>query len=248
VGTIEWEPWQDHPLGNVNASLWTLWAEIICYVVLALSPVRWLGRTLAVTAVVLVALSFQPELQFRLTVLAGPSLAFVSGAALATGRRHVPLVGIHAAACLVVAVVAFGTLAGMILAPLAIAYVAVWAATVVPLRTRVDLSYGTYLLAFPVTQILLETGMPGPWPLLALTMALTLGLAAVSWFLIERPGMAYGSRVAPILESAAATQGPSWTGRAPQVPMEEPSSTAGDWLARPQVDGTFDGQWDRSRR
>jgi peptidoglycan/LPS O-acetylase OafA/YrhL len=215
VGTIEWGPWEDHAYANVNASLWTLWAEIACYVLLALSPVRWLGRTMAVTAVALVALSFLPELQFRLTVLAGPSLAFVSGAALATWRRQVPLVGLYAVACLLAAVAAFGTLAGMLLAPIAVGYVAVWAAATAPFRSRTDLSYGTYLLAFPVTQILLESGMPGPWPLLAATMALTLALAAVSWFAIERPSLVYGARLAPTLERAvaAATRRLTWGAR-----------------------------------
>ena len=72
-------------------------------------------------------------------------------------------------------------------------------------RSRVDLSYGTYLLAFPITQILLEAGLPGPWPILAATVVLTLPIAAVSWFLVERPMLRV--RVPPrepTLESAPA--------------------------------------------
>ena len=85
----------------------------------------------------------------------------MTGVALARYRMQVPLVGAYALGCLAVSVITFDTLAGVVLAPVAITYTAVWAASAIRYRTRVDLSYGTYLLAFPITQILLEAGLPG---------------------------------------------------------------------------------------
>lgn len=58
-----------------------------------------------------------------------------------------------------------------------------------PIGRRTDLSYGLYLYGFPVGQAIVASGSlqaSGP-ALAAWTLALTLPLAAASWFLIERP-------------------------------------------------------------
>jgi peptidoglycan/LPS O-acetylase OafA/YrhL len=52
-----------------------------------------------------------------------------------------------------------------------------------------DLSYGTYLYAFPVTQGLIALGMRGTLALFVATMAIVIPIAAASWFLLEKPAL-----------------------------------------------------------
>uniref|UniRef100_UPI00262D3A8A acyltransferase family protein n=1 Tax=Ferrovum sp. TaxID=2609467 RepID=UPI00262D3A8A len=52
-----------------------------------------------------------------------------------------------------------------------------------------DLSYGTYLLHFPIIQLFIHLGLyrMKPWLSLTATLATVLAAALVSWHLIERP-------------------------------------------------------------
>src|SRR5437879_1341748 len=60
--------------------------------------------------------------------------------------------------------------------------------TGLPLRWKRDLSYGTYLYAFPVQQILESGRLPiGQLPFFGIAIAITLGLAWFSWTAVERP-------------------------------------------------------------
>ncbi len=54
---------------------------------------------------------------------------------------------------------------------------------------RFDVSYGLYLYAFPVQQVIVQAagGSMPPLQLFAASLALTLVLATLSWFLVERP-------------------------------------------------------------
>lgn len=75
---------------------------------------------------------------------------------------------------------------------LAFAYLVMWLATELPATrfdARGDFSYGIYIYAFPVEQVLsawefYRVGLAG---YLAVAMAATMALAVASWFLIERP-------------------------------------------------------------
>jgi peptidoglycan/LPS O-acetylase OafA/YrhL len=56
---------------------------------------------------------------------------------------------------------------------------------------RVDLSYGVYIYAFPVQQILTLYGFSryGLFPYIAVTTCIASTLAVISWFCIERPSL-----------------------------------------------------------
>jgi len=54
-----------------------------------------------------------------------------------------------------------------------------------------DLSYGTYLLAFPVQEILADLGIREFAPHAILTAIIVLPLAALSWRLVERPALRF---------------------------------------------------------
>ncbi|QIL78848.1 acyltransferase [Diaphorobacter sp. HDW4A] len=59
-------------------------------------------------------------------------------------------------------------------------------------RPRADLSYGTYIYAFPIQQGVTQISLVQGWSLevcVALSLVLTLVLAALSWFCIEKPAL-----------------------------------------------------------
>jgi peptidoglycan/LPS O-acetylase OafA/YrhL len=58
------------------------------------------------------------------------------------------------------------------------------------LALRHDFSFGTYLYGWPVQQALVQlVPAAGALWLLAPSLAITLGVAALSWFLVERPAL-----------------------------------------------------------
>jgi peptidoglycan/LPS O-acetylase OafA/YrhL len=55
---------------------------------------------------------------------------------------------------------------------------------------RVDLSYGVYLYAWPIQQLLIQADRSiNPWLLAVVTTLLACGMAWLSWTLVERPAM-----------------------------------------------------------
>ena len=59
----------------------------------------------------------------------------------------------------------------------------------------IDLSYGTYLFAWPVQQLVAMWELArGPWAFVVVSGVITLVLAAASWFLVEAPTMRRWSR------------------------------------------------------
>lgn len=79
---------------------------------------------------------------------------------------------------------------------LALAYVVLWIAGSAPhwyraLGWKADYSYGIYIYAFPVQQLLADVGLHlvGHWVFVVVTLAVVIALAMVSWHMIERPMM-----------------------------------------------------------
>jgi peptidoglycan/LPS O-acetylase OafA/YrhL len=59
-----------------------------------------------------------------------------------------------------------------------------------------DYSYGTYVIAFPIQQLLVwRLAIADPLLLFAATMAVTLPLAALSWHFVEKPALAMKGRL-----------------------------------------------------
>jgi peptidoglycan/LPS O-acetylase OafA/YrhL len=75
---------------------------------------------------------------------------------------------------------------------LATAYFALWFCYVprVPAIPReLDLSYGTYLWAFPMQQLLVMHGVNDPLRLAACAIPIALTLGAISWLTVEEPAL-----------------------------------------------------------
>ncbi|MGP3535731.1 acyltransferase family protein [Microbacterium sp. RD1] len=198
-GTLEDVPYP----GVWNGSLWTLWYEFLCYLVLGLAasiiPRRLLGRAIIVAVIAL------PLAALGIVALGTPSLAllnaatlggyFAAGAALFIYGDRIPLRGWIAAVAAVLIVATAATSTFRVLAGLPVAYLMMWLGVVLPFP-RVgavnDISYGMYVYAFPVQQllamVLIGSGLPVA-VFVVIAIAATVPFAAASWFLVERPAM-----------------------------------------------------------
>ncbi|WP_313301993.1 hypothetical protein [Diaphorobacter sp.] len=60
------------------------------------------------------------------------------------------------------------------------------------LRPQADLSYGVYIYAFPIQQAVTQWSLANGWSLMAclsLSLVATVGMAAFSWFWVEKPAL-----------------------------------------------------------
>jgi len=190
--------------GVVNGSVWTLRAEVICYAVvllLGLAPrvVQLVGFT-AFGAASIVLVLFGP------VVIAGSSLSAAGGTwvffaigalcrLLLPRRVFRPVI---AAPIVLVWLIVSPLVSGLAypLAWVVISYAVLsfgFASTPVLRRAARfgDLSYGLYLWAFPVQQlVVLFLGVLPFWPNLMLIVLLTGALAFGSWHLLEKRALA----------------------------------------------------------
>jgi peptidoglycan/LPS O-acetylase OafA/YrhL len=201
-----------YPLA-VNGSLWTIPVEIWCYAAAAMIAIVGFGRSAvlytALFAAAIVVHAGFPDKTRELMPSGGygkiPELiaSFFFGAWLFVGRRLIP-VSLPAAG--IVALLAVVSSWVPSIAPachfLGIPYIALVAAYHPRLLWRRylgfgDYSYGTYVLAFPIQQLLIwRFGPLQPPMLFALTMVVTLPLAMLSWHFVEAPALALKSTLA----------------------------------------------------
>lgn len=225
----------DVPYAGVwNASAWTLPHEFLCYIAVGLvySVIRGFRtreRVLAVSAwlglvVLQVALPHTPLESLFLKQFSLLAPLFFGGVVVAACLPKMMLRPLHAAvaglasALLVVLEPRFGA---SLAAPLVTAVLLSIGRTGGPrLIQRHDISYGVYLYAFPVSQVLVGVWDDGwGFPAYVLTVgAVAATLAVASWVLVERPAQVWvKNRVRA--GGASGRHTPSATGleRAPEV-------------------------------
>ncbi len=195
-----------YPL-QVNASLWTLQTEMIAYLAIVVVGVvgglrhRWVAPVIA-AALIVAPHGFVPW-ENDLFVLQ----AFAVGTSLYVWRRHVPWHWAIAAVGLAAWAVAFEGLQ-LLLAVAVIPYATILLAYRGPsalrrLTARGDFSYGLYLWAWPVGQVvaLLFGASATTLVVIAISLPITYALAVMSWKLIEAPALRLKKRyAAPVRE------------------------------------------------
>jgi peptidoglycan/LPS O-acetylase OafA/YrhL len=193
--------------GVWNGSLWTLQYEVLLYIAVAVLGVigllgrRWLfpvafGLMLAWTVLAPCPLDGGTVAE-RIARLAA---MFAAGALMHRFRDIVParwsLVAVSAAIVLLANLLPDYRVIGAI--PLA--YAVIVSGALIRnkrMNLRTDLSYGTYVYACPVQQVLIIAGLGSLNPLVfaIISTAATLPFAAMSWFLVEKPAMKLKSRI-----------------------------------------------------
>jgi peptidoglycan/LPS O-acetylase OafA/YrhL len=206
------EVFPHNPMQDINASLWTLPIEVTCYALLMLLMLVRLGRVwIMLPAAVLVSLAGNVDLREAVGVslplsplmndVAMLAAAFFVGSSLYLLRDRIPLRIPAAAIVLVVALAAGFTPLGNTAAVLLMPYVVLTLGLRVPAvplgaYRGWDLSYGTYVLAFPIQQAVEHfSGTGSPWVITGISLPIVLGLAALSWRFVERPALQLAHRL-----------------------------------------------------
>ena len=201
-----------------DGSLWTLIWEVLCYIAIAaLGVVGLLSRRWVVPLLLALALFWSATLPslsafgenpasaqqtidvesamlYAQATVARFAVMFLAGALLYQLRNVIParwsLVAVSVAIVLASSFMPNYQLIGAI----ALTYAIVVSGALIHnerLRLRTDFSYGMYIYAFPIQQLLIIGGLGVMNPiLLAIIAAIaTVPLAALSWFVVEKPAL-----------------------------------------------------------
>lgn len=191
-----------NPLPAVNGSLWTLANEAACYVLVAVAGLLRLSRPLTfplvLGAVLVLALSVPASARDGVVVdhVLILFLPFALGAAAYVYRRRIPQSALLAVALAITAALARGTPAYPLLYAVAVSYGALWFGfaeipTIKAYNRLGDFSYGIYIYAFPVQQMIVALARPlDPVVLIVASLPPTVLLATLSWHLVESPALA----------------------------------------------------------
>ena len=223
--------------GLWDGPLWTLSWEVLCYIAIAGLGVagvlrrRWFIPA-ALTLAVLWSALLPPwsvfadviEAQHRIDDPATAALLvqaiaarfvvmFLTGALLYQFRNVIPARWSLVALSVVIVLAASLLPNYRLVAAIPLAYAIIVSGALIHnkrLRLRTDLSYGVYIYAWPVQQLLVICGLGilNPFVFAIVSAAVTLPLAAMSWFMVEKPAMSLKSRLMRRSTAPAAERAP----------------------------------------
>jgi peptidoglycan/LPS O-acetylase OafA/YrhL len=189
----------DVPLTGVwNGSLWTLRWEFFCYLgVLAIGMMGLFNKKLVVPSIFVAAVcglilaEVIPLDNYWVTSAVRFGVMFAAGALLqqlapsiTLGWGHITVAGVVLGASMFLPDY-------RVIGAIPLAYVLIGTAALLKaprLNLRNDISYGTYVYAFPIQQVLASAGLAvsGVPLFIVVSLVLTFPFAAASWFLVER--------------------------------------------------------------
>jgi peptidoglycan/LPS O-acetylase OafA/YrhL len=182
----------DNPTDSINGSLWTLPVEVRAYVLVlgfGLFGIltRWLWPAVLAGLALVVAGAGESTLLIVMFLVA--SLMYVH-------RDRIPLRGSLAMLALAAWLVCVWFPQGAVVVAVSVPYLVLFVAYTAPaalrrLTRRGDISYGVYLIAFPVQQtVVLALGPDVPvLVVIALSLPVTFALAILSWRFVEKPAL-----------------------------------------------------------
>ncbi len=186
-----------------DGSLWTLYWESLCYVGIALLAALGLlfrrGFVLAIALAIWfaeIAMFIHPSQDMGKQYAVRFASIFLVGALVYLYRDHVPdsgrlALGLAALACVGLAVGHPDSLVSDWLVGPSLVYPVLWLGAHLPCQrigASNDISYGVYIYAFPVGQLLAIAGVQkaGYLPFMLATVVCTIPLAAASWWGLEK--------------------------------------------------------------
>ena len=207
---------QDHPMAAVDGSLWSLKFEVACYAGTALLLAVARTRTMLAIGVWIASFfvsralnrgSGESGLFFYIGTMASLYRFFGAGVVCYVLRDRILLkkdwAWIAAAVSVAAVLTPFFLDAAAIFACYALLVFAyecpAWFRNV---TARGDISYGTYVYAFPIQQMSLGVVGASPWLRTAMAMPLTFLAALASWLLVEKPALRRKKVAAPRPERA----------------------------------------------
>lgn len=202
--------------GSVNGSLWTLYYEVVCYVFLAVVGVLGFCKStlrfsvfLAIYFSVYLVSKFFPEAVRALNsatcqTFFSLSFPFVLGWMIFHFRHMVVLSPVVLIGLALLAWIGAGTPVQLELLVLSVVYSTVYFGFKLPsvllqYNKLGDYSYGVYIIAFPVQQLIanFQNGV-SPLSMMFQSALLTIPLAIFSWHLVEGPALRLKSKGAAI--------------------------------------------------
>lgn len=189
----------------INGSLWTLVYEVICYLgilalgLLGLLRSRLLWVVIVLTGLALVTANAFWPLPVRIANMVLLGAPFIIGSLIYAWRDRIPASFGIAAILLASAALARDSVLFDALLSVALAYSVLLVGFVrMPILNHYnrlgDYSYGTYIFAFPIQQIVASYGVTSPYLLIAVALPLTLLLAVISWHFLESRCLAFAHR------------------------------------------------------
>lgn len=187
-----------------NASLWTIPWEFSCYLmVLVIGLFCLFKQRLLIFLGVLVGYDIYATSLFTgASQFAECLMCFLTGLTIWLWRDKIPFSKMIAGSCLLALLVTSQFRPWFsILFPIMGGYCLLWIAygPRLPLSRwaeKTDLSYGTYLYAFPIQQVLaMNAALRHPWIIFFLATPITILVAWLSWNLVEKRFLAMKSKV-----------------------------------------------------
>jgi peptidoglycan/LPS O-acetylase OafA/YrhL len=247
---------------RVERCLWTLIFEVFCYLAVAgFGVVGLLNRRWFIPAAFVLVLTwsvllppwsaFADKLDLKQKIDPGAAwlvleavtarllVMFLAGALLYQLRNLIPARWSLVAMSVVIVLAAMLMPNYRLVGAIPLAYAIIVSGALIHnerLRLRTDLSYGVYIYAFPIQQLLVICGLGIMNPIVFAIIAAiaTLPLAALSWFVVEKPAMSLKSRLTRRSIAPAKHEG-----RANDGPQGQPDlwGSADELLWRPSRDG-----------
>jgi peptidoglycan/LPS O-acetylase OafA/YrhL len=188
---------------TINGSLWTLAWEFNCYIcvgVFGIFTVFRFPKLGPLVVALLIAANRYLESGAHNPILIGliPSIGlfvlFGLGSSAYLFRHKIPMHWGIALVALIVGALALPTELCREVVPICVAYLALYGAMYIPVRSfdrRIDLSYGVYLYGTPVAKLAVLLGLPtvGFPTFYPIVMVVVVALATGSWYFVERPAM-----------------------------------------------------------
>ncbi len=197
------------PMAGVwNGSLWSLVWEALCYLIVAvigvvgLAKYRWVSPVILALgvagAIVLPPLTF-PGVWTIPQLIVRTAITFSAGAVMYQWRDVIPARWSLVAVSVAIVIAAAWLPDYRVVGALPLAYAVIVSGALIKdkrFNLRTDLSYGMYIYAFPMQQLLAVAGLVTLTPLLffGVSTLATLPLAAASWFLVEKRALALKHR------------------------------------------------------